>query len=153
HLKTIDQMIMKEIRNNNSFRLFLQANQMDDPYDIYEVSRDLTAIVQSSNLIDSVYIVRFSDRVVISDQRMITSKDLFDDAAYIKGVMENSNVHSWSGARIYKGYVGSSERDVVTLVRQVPLFSGTQGAVVTNVSTRSLQQLMNEMSGTRLSYV
>ncbi|MFD0961108.1 helix-turn-helix domain-containing protein [Paenibacillus chungangensis] len=152
-LKAIDQLMMKEIRNNNQFRQFLQGNNMDDPYTIYEVSRDLTAIVQSTNLIDSIYIVRLSDWMVISDQQMIPNIHLFDDADYIEGMIEHLNVHSWSGARSYKGYVGSGERNVVTLVRQAPLFSGTQGVVAINVNIRSLQQLINEMSGTRFSYV
>jgi|GEM_PF-3128726 len=151
-LGILDQMMMKEIKYNLPLQQFLQANEADDPFNFYEVSELLSTLVRTTPLVDSVYIVRFSDSVVITDSRMSAANSKFTDVTFYEPLIGDQRISQWSSARSYRGFEGGLQRQVVSLARQAPLFTGTQGLLIVNVSTRQLSSLLSDMAGPSLGY-
>lgn len=151
-LGVLDQLIMKEIKYNLPLQHFLQAHGEDDPYNLYELSASLSTLVQTAPLVDSAYVVRFSDNAVITDTRMSSENSQFGDMEFYERLNGEQRVQSWSSVRTYRGFAGSLPKQVVSLARQAPLFVGTQGLLVVNVSTRYLTSLLSNMTGSTLGY-
>jgi two-component system response regulator YesN len=97
-------------------------------------------------MIDSVYLYRAADGKVLM-QHFSSSLPDFGDRSFIETAMKNTGGPVWSGIRDLQLFSGEDQpKSVISLVEQVPYFSGEQGLIVINVRKQSLQALIQDMN-------
>lgn len=151
-LKAIDQTITEEINSGNEIEQFMTNKQSNDRYLIdHSMSEKLNDL--NIGIIDTIYIYRVRDRMVLTQDYMV-SLDAFADREFIMDMMRQADTGRWTDIRKYSDSTFSEQgKNVVSLVRKVPLLSGGQGLVVVNIAVSSIQSLMDEMSDKRISLV
>ncbi|GGG08149.1 helix-turn-helix domain-containing protein [Paenibacillus abyssi] len=141
-LKSVDHMIIREMMNNKPLTDFFDGH--DDVYLKYQVAKRLTVLKQEVPLIDSFYLVRFSDQLVYNGN-VIGNIEQFEDFAFIQK-MRNREVKSpWTDVRTYREFSFQNKKDVISLVHHVPPGPGSEGLFVINISAASLQELVTGM--------
>ncbi|MFD1903943.1 hypothetical protein ACFSQ7_07460 [Paenibacillus rhizoplanae] len=117
-----------------------------DPYRDYGVTEVLLDFMSPLPMIDSVYLYRAADGKVLMQHFSSRLPD-FGDRSFIASAMKNTGGQVWSGIRDLQLFPGEDQRkSVISLVEQVPYFSGEQGLIVINVRKQSLQALIQEMN-------
>ncbi|SDD64019.1 Helix-turn-helix domain-containing protein [Paenibacillus sp. UNCCL117] len=148
-LRAINEMMNREIISNE-FDLFLSGG--GNPYiSANEVTLRLTQLKLSNPLIDSLYLYRASDGVVLSHQSMQPLEQFFDKT-YIEQALKEPLRPGWSDPRKLDG-ASDNSRTVVTLTRNMPLITGEKGIMVANVSVPALRDLLKTMIGTEISFI
>ncbi|MBP1996812.1 helix-turn-helix domain-containing protein [Paenibacillus eucommiae] len=153
-LQFSEQMIIKEILTNEKIRLFFDGGQWSDPYENYEVSqrvRDLSSYLLS---IDSIYLYRASDQVVLTPNTMI-QLDQFADHSFVEYANEADSTHSWSEIRTFREFQGdgSPQKKVVSLWKNIPLGTGVQGLIVANVRISKLEEAIRDLLDSDLNFL
>lgn len=117
-----------------------------DPYQDYGVTEVLLDFMSPLPMIDSVYLYRAADGKVLM-QHFASSLPDFGDRSFIETAMGNAASYAWSGIRDLQLFSGEDQpKSVISLVEQVPYFSGEQGLIVINVRKQSLQALIQDMN-------
>lgn len=151
-LRSIDQALIKEIQGNETFRRFFFRE--DNPYlAAYDLSEKLRNLAVNTRHIDSIYAFRLSDRMVLGTNTMVPLEQ-FGDREFIESVIGGGVPGRWTDSRPFSELPGREQsRHVVSLVKKMPILSGTEGFVVVNVRVGTLKALIDEMSGIGISYV
>ncbi|TLS52782.1 helix-turn-helix domain-containing protein [Paenibacillus antri] len=145
-LRAINEMMNREIISNGFTPFFTKSG---NPYiAANEVSRKLNEIKLSNPLIDSLYLYRHQDGVVLGHQSMQTA-DQFADRAFLTQMLEQPGRTGWSDPRT----LGTEGKVVVSLTRTVPLLTGEHGLMVVNVSQRALRDFLRGMIGNEFSFI
>ncbi|HZG78831.1 MAG TPA: helix-turn-helix domain-containing protein [Paenibacillus sp.] len=145
-LRAINEMMNREIISNGFKPFFTQSG---NPYlAANEVSRKLNEIKLSNPLIDSLYLYRRADGVVLGHQSM-HSADQFPDQAFLKQVLEHPDRTGWSDPRTLQ----PEGKIVVSLTRTVPLLTGEHGLMVVNVSQSALRDFLRGMIGNEMTFI
>ncbi|MEK5029982.1 helix-turn-helix domain-containing protein [Paenibacillus sp. FSL R7-0302] len=117
-----------------------------DPYQDYGVAEVLLDFMSPLPMIDSVYLYRAADGKVLM-QHFASRLTDFGDRSFIETAMGNAPSYTWSGIRDLQLFSGEDRpKSVISLVEQVPYFSGEQGLIVINVRKESLQALIQDMN-------
>lgn len=144
-LRTIEYMMIKEMGTTDGIQQFFNSTLRDDSYRrMVEPSEKLRDIVTQFPMIHSVYMVRFEDNVVLSEDTAMPLHE-FEDRAFIQVYRETKGGFGWTGLRPYREFPFQNTANVVTLVKQYPLPAGDQGIMVVNVSAKSLQDMVRDM--------
>ena len=147
--RSISEMMNREILAGE-FQSFFSAS--DNPYlAAHDASTRLARLKLTNPLIDSLYICRLSDGVVLSNLSIGRTEE-FADRAFIKQVLAGPVPTRWSEPRQLPGF-HTQPRTVVTLTRGIPLLTGEQGIMVVNVSLDSVRELLREMIGEETSFI
>ncbi|HZG86466.1 helix-turn-helix domain-containing protein [Paenibacillus sp.] len=145
-LRAINEMMNREIISNGFKSFFAQSG---NPYlAANEVSRKLNEIKLSNPLIDSLYLYRHVDGVVLGHQSMHAA-DQFPDHAFLTSVLEHPGRTGWSDPRT----LHPEGKVVVSLTRNVPLLTGEHGLMVVNVSQSALRDFLRGMIGNDLTFI
>ncbi|MDQ1914699.1 helix-turn-helix domain-containing protein [Paenibacillus sp. GD4] len=148
-LRAINELMNREIISNE-FDLFFSNG--GNPYiTANEAALRLHQLKLSNPLIDSLYLYRISDRVVLSHQSMQPLEQFFD-RNYIEQVLNGPMRPGWSDPREIRAF-NENARNVVTITRNIPLITGEKGIMVVNVSVSSLRELLKNMIGTEISFI
>ncbi len=149
-LKPIDKLIIKEIMvDDNINEFFVEQNSS---YNIYQTYRTLNNMISTYPIIDSMYLYRQSDQMVLTNN-MYTNANQFVDRDFILTQLETQKIVSWTGKRVYKDPNTLSSHEVVSLVRRVPIITGEQGLFIVNIRTESIRQFTRSMSNLKINYV
>ncbi|MBW7453564.1 helix-turn-helix domain-containing protein [Paenibacillus sepulcri] len=151
-LKSVDYMMIREIMNNKLIADFFDEKDDSNVFLNYEVVKKLTALKQEVPLIDSFYLVRYSDGLVYNGN-VIRDLDEFEDAAFIRDMQSSGTASPWTDVRTYREFGFQKSKEVVSLVHQVPLSLGSQGLFVINVSLSSLQEMIMDMYDSQTAFV
>jgi two-component system response regulator YesN len=149
-LKPIDKLIIKEIMVDDTISEFF--DEEDSSYTIYQTYHTLNNIMATYPIVDSMYIFRLSDHMVLTNN-MFTHADQFVDREFILTQLETQKIVSWTGKREYKDPKTLSAHEVVSLVRRVPIITGEQGLLVVNIRTDSIRQFTRSMSIQKINFV
>ncbi|MEK3890031.1 helix-turn-helix domain-containing protein [Bacillus sp. FSL K6-3431] len=150
-LKEIDHKVLRESLINESFQHFLNEQGMSNVPVNLEALKSLQELKINYPIIDSVYLVRYSDQSVLSLGMMGKVSD-FGDKLFINDYIEHHTSH-WTDTRLYREFSKQSKREVVSLTRPVPFYSKSKGLIVVNVSLDSLRNGIQEMYDPEVSFV
>lgn len=147
--RAINEMMNREIISNEYEPFFSAAG---NPYiAANNASTRLNQLKLSNPLIDSLYLYRLSDKVVLTHQS-IHPLDQFPDKGFVGKATDRPLQTGWSEPREVALF-NEGARTVVTLVRGIPLISGEKGLMVVNVSTDALRDLLRDMIGNEISFI
>lgn len=150
-LRTVDQLLIKEILTNEKFNAFFDPVHQNDSYLSYQVIEKLKDLIGTETFVHSVYLYRTYDQKVLSSNIFIPV-DLYGDKEFIRNLASGGgSTYQWTDPRQFKEFENESGRNVVSLVKRVPLLSGSQGLIVVNVATDTLEKLFQEMSQSDIS--
>lgn len=149
-LKQIEAMISNEIQYNEQLLGFFDRDREDLYAYIAEPSKKLQEVISRSPDIDSIYLFR-KDAEKVLTQNHVTDLDRFGDQEFIRQVLAQGGPPRWLAARPYREFPEDPPRQVISLVRKVPLLSGDKGFAVIQISTETLANDIMEMSRNPLS--
>lgn len=132
---------------------YYNPEKQNDQMLAYQISTDMYRMVLRSDFIDSMYLYRMQDDTVLSYDMLKPRAD-FGDRAFIDLVRQaDFSNYWWSDVRSYRSFEGLEKYEkVVSLVRKVPLLTGTHGLLVININTESIQRFVTEIFGDNKSY-
>lgn len=149
-MTVVNKAFLNEIYFATETQLFFNPLYRDDTELNYDLSKKLRSFVNLYNYIDSIYLYRDSDEMVLSNNIMLDA-NLYGDIEFIR--QEDSKI-VWSQARMFKEVnEGTHERMVISIKRPYPLVNDSKGFLVMNISLRALQQYFQEISQVDLSFV
>ncbi|GBG11515.1 AraC family transcriptional regulator [Paenibacillus agaridevorans] len=151
-LQTIDSVIMQGIQTDELFSAFFNEKGSANTYFLnYEMGQKLRGWMDSNPWISSIYVVRWSDRLLLA-QDGLANLDGFLDEAFIKEAQNSMNPLNWIGRQDpFKPHDPSQK--VVTLVRKVPLEHGSKGVVVVNIRPRAIARSIEEKTALTLGFI
>jgi len=145
-LQFTEQMIIKELITDEKLRLFYDAQQELAPFDNFEIARRIKEIASAFPPIKSIYLYRATDHIVLTPNTMVPLEQ-FGDRDFVEQAMKRSIPYAWTSNREYKEFDGIKfKMKVVSLAKQVPLGSGSQGLLVVNVLSSSIQDMLDSLS-------
>lgn len=152
-LKAIDNMVMLEIINSPELSKFYNDPKGSNDYINIQVYNKLQGMLMSNPTIDSIYLVRFRDEIVLSSSTS-DSLEHYSDAPFIKSYMASySNAKQWTGVRDFQEFTVKGSKHVVSLVRRAPFISGNEGLLVVNVATDSLGKMITDLYDPKASFI
>ncbi|QHW31904.1 helix-turn-helix transcriptional regulator [Paenibacillus rhizovicinus] len=152
-LKAIDNAIMlksMEIESNQQLLSYFNEHN-DDVYARITAVKQMRELMISLPLIDSIYLVRTKDQMVLSNATGGTLSD-FLDKPFVELHMSKPS-SKWTGARIYRPFTVIEGKRVVSLVRDVPFITGEKGFIVVNVATDSLSKMIADLYDADASFI
>ncbi|WP_138754579.1 helix-turn-helix domain-containing protein [Paenibacillus sinopodophylli] len=145
---TLSQSFLSDVYFTDEVQLFFNSFYKDDIALNYELIQKLQAFVRSSEFIDSIYLYRNSDSMVLSDTIKIEAT-LYPDMDF---ALKESGEMTWSNARSFTEFDDSGKRRVVSSKKPYPLTGTPQGGLVMNVNLQALQKRFSELGRVDLSY-
>jgi len=152
-LTNVDELAVDFLNKAAIQDFYYNPEKRDDQMLAYQISTDMYRIVLRSSFIDSMYLYRMQDDNVLSYD-MLKPRAGFGDRAFIDKLRQTEFTnYYWSGVRSYRSFEGVEKHEkVVSLVRKVPLLTGTHGLLVVNINTDSIQRFVTEVFGDNKSY-
>ncbi|MFD0712758.1 AraC family transcriptional regulator [Paenibacillus sp. GCM10027626] len=152
-LRTVDQMMLNELGSNEAWSNFFNPPAGANKYLIeYELSNKLFGIVGNYPLIDSIYLVRLGDQIVMTNYSMLRFDSLPDKDFILQAESQSDNLRFWTSPRSVQN-AGMPARSLFSLVLRYPLLSGENGMVVVNFQTSAIGSLLAGLSNSELSFV
>ncbi|MEK8132297.1 helix-turn-helix domain-containing protein [Paenibacillus filicis] len=147
-LKETDNALIKELETDEKLRGFFQGEGAISYFDNYEISKRIHQIGGGDSLIDSIYLYRYADRMVLSSNTFI-SLSQFGDREFASSRAERGNLYELSDPRTYMEFQDQERfpASVVSMVRKYPLLQGGQGLVVVNISLAKISKRLAELTG------
>jgi two-component system, response regulator YesN len=153
-LRSIDRGIINEIETNDVLGSYFTEPEADRFWENYRVSVSLNDLHISFPLIDSVFLFRHADEMVMSRNTML-HMDNFGDRDFISWLRQTDPYPNvWTDPRVFREFATQGDsKTVVSIIRKVPLLSGNQGFIVANVNVSSIQKIVQDMSHSQISFV
>lgn len=152
-LRTVEQYIVQTFLDDQSLIDFystspLSKNRYLNDRDLY---KKLILLRDSFSEIDSVYLYRARDQIVLSDTSMM-GLDQFSNSQYLNHLIAAPPANRWN---IGRDYIDSSDltTPVVSLVMRMPLPLGTEGVLVANIKLQTLSTLVSNVARSKFSYL
>ncbi|NOU91692.1 helix-turn-helix domain-containing protein [Paenibacillus sp. LMG 31456] len=152
-LRSIDQLLYKEIETNSKLKQFFFNSLWDNTYyTIREPSQKMVEIITTMPMIDSMYLFRIHDRRILS-QNMESPLEEFGDKEFIQSMINENFPERWTSIRTFKEFEGEQKsKSVVSLVKRVPQISGGQGMIVVNINLDEIEKLISGISNSETVY-
>lgn len=152
-LRSIEQYIVQTFLDEQSVIDFYSVspsspNRYLNDRDVY---KKLILLRDSFSEIDSVYLYRDRDQIVLSDMSMLTLNQ-FTNSPYMNAIIAAPPVNRWSIGRKYIDNAGITT-PVVSLVKRMPLPLGTDGILVVNIKVHTLSTLVSNVARSKFSYL
>nr|WP_275983686.1 helix-turn-helix domain-containing protein [Paenibacillus hamazuiensis] len=142
-LKSIDMDSRKMIQNSAELLHFLDS--APDRTLEYEVSNVLSGLMVQYSFIDSVYLYQAKDGKVL-DQSTIRPLEEFPDRGFVLESLEKPIAGNWTAPRSKGGERNpDAEAKVISLVRKIPLDSGSLGCIIINVRVSALDKFIDQL--------
>lgn len=140
-----EQIIVKELITDEKLRLFFDVNQQPTAFQLFEISQRINHLIIAFPPIQSIYLYRASDQMVLSPNTMM-ALDQFGDRDFVGQMLDRRPPYAWTDSRIYQEFAGEKYRmNVISLVKQVPLGSGSRGLLVVNVLSRAIDDMFSHL--------
>ncbi|WP_195575668.1 AraC family transcriptional regulator [Paenibacillus sp. 1001270B_150601_E10] len=150
-LKAIDNTVLREIASSEDLRTFFKSNKEGDPFiNIRAVSR-MKDMINYNPLIDSIYLVRYTDSFVLSNATQGDMKD-FSDHSFIEQI-QDTKTSKWTDTRMYQPFGHMPAKQVVSLVRGAHFLNEEQGIIVVNVGTDSLKRMTQDLFKSQVGFI
>ncbi len=142
-MRSIERRVIEELQFGGSLYEYFELSSNSDPRVVnYEANKKLRQIASEYPMIDSIYMFRSRDSMVLTMNAFEPLKE-FKDRDFLMSEWENwSNRNKWSAVRPYYGNINTSLTDtsvnVMSLSQRTQLPLGREGMVVINVSISGL---------------
>ncbi|NQX60773.1 helix-turn-helix domain-containing protein [Paenibacillus qinlingensis] len=153
-LKEIDQALIKDIESDTKLKAFFENDPSLSYFNHYEISRKVRDMISTNGFIDSIYIFRNMDQMIMSKNTFI-SLDKFGDRDFVSQRLKLASLYELSGKRDYMEFQDTEHfpTPVVSLVRKYPLLVGGQGLIVVNISLASIEQMVKGLTSSNVNFV
>ncbi|WP_338552397.1 helix-turn-helix domain-containing protein [Paenibacillus sp. KS-LC4] len=141
---------MNEASKNKSYAAFL--NGSSETSDTYGVVHSLRSLVEENDFIDSAYLYRESDGLVLTSSGQTFLPD-FGDRDFIKQAKKNLDYQGWSASREYREFDILKPVRVITMHKRTPFPFGKEGILVINIDLYVVEQLINSMTSHQVSFM
>mgnify|MGYP000619204843 CR=1 FL=1 len=151
-LELVDYAITSFSLNNKILSEFFRETNKQNLYLNLEMLKEISLFKQQNSLIDSIYLVRYHDEIVLTENYMFSIEE-FSDRAYIQEVIESKGWIKWTSSRSYKEFDKVPAKNVVTLARSFYTPLGEQCLIVALVRTDSIRSLVEQIYNPEVSFV
>lgn len=151
-LESVDYAIINFSLNNKILSEFFRETNRQNLFINVEMLKEIAVFKQQYPLIDSIYLVRNHDEIVLTEKYMF-SLDEFPDNAYIQEVEETNDWVKWTSMRSYKEFGQASPKNVVTLARSFYTPLGERCFIVALVKTDTIRSLAEQIYSPGISFV
>ncbi|MBD0378550.1 helix-turn-helix domain-containing protein [Paenibacillus sedimenti] len=143
--KLIDNVVSNEIAADDTMMdFFKKALGEERFYSSVMPGVKLKNMITAMPLIESIYLYRTYDGTVLTPLS-ITPIDQFSDKQVIIEALAGPSLNRpWTNIR--KGFSELEPRELISLVRYTPLFTGTDGVIVVNVRAESVVKLVQSLT-------
>ncbi|SFJ91548.1 Helix-turn-helix domain-containing protein [Paenibacillus sp. UNC496MF] len=148
-LKTIDKVAINHIMTDGAVANFYNSNGV---YSIYSANQILNSIISGLPEVESIYLVRFSDDLVLSNNKFLDLQS-FADRNFIESRRNSEEIMYWSGKRNYTNPLHPYAKEVVTLARKVPLTGISKGLFVVNIRVAAISDMVSHMSNSNVNRI
>ncbi|NOU66120.1 helix-turn-helix domain-containing protein [Paenibacillus sp. LMG 31461] len=146
------QQIMKETSYNDELKGYYFKSSQEVFESLVVPSKKLRETIGSLPLVDSIYMYRTADEMVLS-KNVIMPLSEFGDQEFARKILREGAPPKWFPVRPYREFADEPPTNVITLVRNVPLLSGDRGFIVVNVGVQVLAKYILDMSSSKFSYI
>jgi two-component system response regulator YesN len=151
-LESVDYAITNFSLNNKILSEFFRETNNQNLFINVEMLKEIVVLKQQNPLIDSIYLVRNHDEIVLTEKYMF-SRDEFMDGAYIQRVEDTKGWVKWTSMRSYKEFGQLPAKKVITLARSFYTPLGEQCLIVALVRTDSIRALVEQIYNPQISFV
>jgi AraC-like DNA-binding protein len=151
-LKRIDSEIMREVTFNGNLKAFYDDQKNDIFAGIIQPSQELQEFLTQAPEIDTIYLYR-KDKDLVLSQNIVSDLANYGDQAFIRDMIKQGGATQWLPVRGFREFSDDNYKNVITLIRKVPILTGEKGFVVVNVNTETLKRTIKEMSLNPLSEI
>ncbi|WP_164821566.1 helix-turn-helix domain-containing protein [Paenibacillus koleovorans] len=142
-LRNVESTLIKEATQNNAIIEYFDWSKEPDEFNRYKASLALSQFVSNQTFIESAYLYRPRDQIIVTPTALFKLQE-FTDAAFIMQQVRNLEPYEWEGPRIFAECPDScAKRNVVTLVRAI--YDGSKGLIVINIPTAALRSTLEQM--------
>ncbi|MBE1441015.1 helix-turn-helix domain-containing protein [Paenibacillus sp. OAS669] len=152
-LKAVERVILEEAGNSDAFYDFFEMkNKSEGGMVYYETSKELHKILDDNPMIQSIYLYRAQDQLVLTTNA-IQQLDNFQDKEFVEESFGNPNNTGWSAVRMYSGLSLQPKEKVISISKKALLPFGNQGIIVVNVRVSSLLRIVDEMINADITFM
>ncbi len=152
-LHDIERLILENMVNNDEIKAFFEPNSnQNQRLQNYEVSREISKIMSDNLMIDSIYLYRNLDQMVIS-KNLIEKLDDFQDKKFIHQAYSQPTSVRWSPVRNFAEYQGDAPYKVISMSKKAMLPFGDQGVVIVNVKVKALLNVVDQMINKDITFM
>lgn len=147
----IESTVLRELAVNRALYQFMNASADDNMRLIqYELSKDLNKLAEDYPIIQSMYVYKAKDAMVLTLQEIAPLSN-FPDKEFIAAHFPMKFTQNWFRTRLYTDDNLKGPVEVISLIERFPLPLGTEGIVVVNVNVDKLIGLTEDMRSEDLS--
>ncbi|MGG1879891.1 helix-turn-helix domain-containing protein [Paenibacillus cisolokensis] len=155
-LSAVEQAFLKEFTLNDGIMDFLDGHSRAQQEDIqlYEIASSLRTLQADYSLIQSIYLYRNKDGLVIMSDGKSTLEQFYD-RDFLELAIKNSMPmgKQWSKVRMVPGFKENREVSVISLVKQLPIPFGQEGIAVINVKVNGFTNDIMMGKNSNLTYL
>ncbi|GIP42693.1 hypothetical protein J45TS6_11520 [Paenibacillus sp. J45TS6] len=149
--RDMESTVLRELAVNRPLYNFMNTSPNDNMRLIqYELSTDLNKLAESYPAIQSLYVYRSEDAMVLTLQEIMPLSE-FSDKEFIAAHFPLTETGNWLSARLFTDQRSTKSTQVLSLIQRFPLPLGTEGIVVVNVNVEKLIALSTDMRSDDLS--
>ncbi|MBB3109655.1 AraC-like DNA-binding protein [Paenibacillus phyllosphaerae] len=149
-LHEVEFTVLNEAAKNLNYSAYLNGSQVTT--NKYNVVHSLRALVEDSDLIESVYLFRETDDKVLTPSAESDLAD-FGDRAFIEQAKNKREFQGWSVSREYREFDRLEPVRVISMYKQTPLPFGKDGILVINVDLYTVEQIIGSMTNHQVSFM
>lgn len=149
--REIESTVLNELAVNRPIHDFMN-NASDENMRLtqYELSKDLNKLAESYSAIQSIYVYRARDGMVLTLHEILSLSD-FPDKEFVAAHFSQERTQKWLNARWFTDSKMRTTEQVISFTQRFPLPLGSEGIVVVNVSVEKLIALTEDMRTDGLS--
>lgn len=155
-LSAVEQAFLKEFTLSDGIMDFLDGHSRAQQEDIqlYEIASSLRTLQADYSLIQSIYLYRNKDGLVIMSDGKSTLEQFYD-RDFLELAIKNSMPmgKQWSKVRMVPGFKENREVSVISLVKQLPIPFGQEGIAVINVKVNGFTNDIMMGKNSNLTYL
>ncbi|MBB6734882.1 helix-turn-helix domain-containing protein [Cohnella zeiphila] len=149
----IEMNVLKDLQASSTYPSYLNGSPTGQSL-LYDTVDRIRKLMDSSDLIDSVYLYRASDQTVLT-HRGETDLAAFPDRDFLQQALLHPDERGWSQVRDFKdlGSTDETATRVISMYKRLPLPFGSQGIMVININMYQIERIIDSMTNGSVSFL
>ncbi|TCN01095.1 AraC-like DNA-binding protein [Paenibacillus sp. BK033] len=143
--------VLGEVESNKSYAAYLNGSSESTTIK-YNVVHSLRSLIEDNDLVESIYLYRKSDNIVLTSSGE-TELSEFGDRDFLSKAEESREYKGWSASREFKEYDGLKPVKVISMYKETPLPFGKDGILVININLYNVGQMIGSMTNHQVSFM
>ncbi|WP_341278859.1 AraC family transcriptional regulator [Paenibacillus sp. FSL H8-0537] len=149
-IRGVEYDVMNEAVKNSNYAGYLNGSIETNVR--YAVVHSLRSLREGSDLIESIYLYRESDNMVLTESGQ-TELNEFGDRDFVQQAKAKRDYQGWSTSREYREYEHLKPMRVITMYKRAPFPFGKEGLLVINVNLYAIEQIIENMTSRQVSFI